>query len=191
MVAEGAGPASATVPMVLDHNRLTVEISFRRGDGSLSPLRRRWVRIRAVTAVIVAEPLARELGQSGTFPPCRRPGHGRTVRSPGKPGTGLKPGRDAAATVEGMKLSVRSGRFAIPGVRPNASCRRAACAALHVVFDYPARQLTVARPGVLTPVGAAVPCRVNRETGLFLVEATIDGEKVALGVDSGFGRSPG
>ena len=86
---------------------------------------------------------------------------------------------------EGMKLSVRSGRFAIPGVQAECVLPARCLRRLHVVFDYPARQLTVARPGVLTPVGTAVPCRVNPETGLFLVEATIDGDKVALGVDTG------
>ena len=43
----------------------------------------------------------------------------------------------------------------------------------------------MARPGALRPRGTAVPCRVNAETGLFMVETTIDGEKVALGVDNG------
>jgi hypothetical protein len=53
------------------------------------------------------------------------------------------------------------------------------------VLDYPARRLTVARPGALAHAGTAVPCRVNRETGLFMVDATIDGTTVPLGVDTG------
>jgi hypothetical protein len=54
-----------------------------------------------------------------------------------------------------------------------------------VVFDYPARRLTVAGPGLPKPRGVTVPCRINRKTGLFLVEAALDGEAVALGVDNG------
>jgi len=55
----------------------------------------------------------------------------------------------------------------------------------HVVFDYPARRLTVARPGVLEPRGVAIPCRVSPETGLFMIDATLDGEDIPLGVDTG------
>ena len=73
---------------------------------------------------------------------------------------------------EGMNISVRSGRFASPGVQAECVLPARCLRRLHVIFDYPARQLTVARPGVLTPRGTAVPCRVNPETGLFMVEAT-------------------
>ena len=54
-----------------------------------------------------------------------------------------------------------------------------------VIFDYPAGHLTVARPGVLQPRGVCVPCRVNAETGLFMIEASIDGRVVPLGIDNG------
>jgi hypothetical protein len=55
----------------------------------------------------------------------------------------------------------------------------------HLVLDYPARRMTVAHPGALRPRGAAIPCRVNPDTGLLLVDATVDGRAVALGVDNG------
>ena len=46
--------------MILDHNRMTVEIAFKRADGSLRPARA-WVDTGGTT-VVMAEPLARELG---------------------------------------------------------------------------------------------------------------------------------
>jgi len=55
----------------------------------------------------------------------------------------------------------------------------------HLVFDYPAQRLTIARPGDLKPKGIEIPCSVNAETGLFMVAATIDGDTVQLGVDNG------
>jgi hypothetical protein len=176
--AAQAGPASAVVPMTLDHNRLTVEIAFRRHDGALRTARA-WVDTGG-TAVIVSEPLARELGIDLAAMP-ETDGRLLVTENP-VPALGLG---GVPLDSEGMKLSVRAGLFAIPGVRAECVLPARCLRGLHVVFDYPARTLTVARPGTLTPRGTAVPCRVNPETGLFLVEAVMDGEKVALGVDTG------
>ena len=164
--------------MVLDHNRMTVEIAFKRGDGSLLPARA-WVDTGG-TSVVMAEPLARELGVDLSSMPANgtRP-FATTTPVPAMSLGGVP--LDCA----GMTISVRPGRFAIPGVQAECMLPARCLRRLHVVFNYPARQLTVARPGTLTPSGTAVPCRVNADTGLFMVEATIDGDKVALGVDTG------
>ena len=176
--AEEAGPASATVPLVLDHNRMTVEIAFKRADGSLRPARA-WVD-GGGTDVIVVEALARELGADlSAMPTVSEHSFATATPVPSLSVGGLP------LDTEGMKLSVNLGRFARPGVQAECVLPARCLRRLHVVFDYPARQLIVARPGVLTPKGTAVPCRVNSDTGLFMVEATIDGDKVALGVDNG------
>ncbi|MBE0665734.1 MAG: hypothetical protein IH584_07895, partial [Candidatus Aminicenantes bacterium] len=178
VAAAETGPASATVPMVLDHNRLTVEISFRRGDGSLRPAQA-WVDTGGTT-VILAEPLARELGVDLSAMPAGSE-HSFAAAAP-VPALNLG---GIQLDTKDMKLSVRPGPLARPGVQAECVLPARCLRRLHVVFDYPARTLTVARPGKLSPRGTAVPCRVNPETGLFMVEATIDGEKVALGVDTG------
>jgi len=178
IAAEVVVPQSATVPMVLDHNRLTVEIAFRRGHGSLRPARA-WVDTGG-TAVILAEPLARELGVDLSAMPASG-GHSFATETP-VPALSLG---GVPLDSEGMKLSVHPGRLARPGVQAECVLPARCLRRLHVVFDYPARTLTVARPGKLTPRGREVACRVNPETGLFMVEATIDGEQVALGVDTG------
>ncbi len=178
VAAAEAGPQSATVPMVLDHNRMTVEIAFRSGDGSLR-LARAWVDSGG-TAVIVAEALARELGVDLTAMPAGSE-HSFATEAP-VPALSLG---GMPLAVEGMKLSVHPGRFARPGVQAECVLPARCLRRLHVVFDYPMRRLTVAAPGALTPRGTAVLCRVNADTGLFMVEATIDGGKVALGVDTG------
>jgi hypothetical protein len=177
-VAEDGGPRSATVPMALDHMRMTVEIAFRRSDGSLRPARA-WVDTGG-TSMTVAEALARELGVDLSAMPA---GSGRSFAST-TPVPLMSLGGIALDT-SGMNLAVRAGRFAMPGVQAECVLPARCLRRLHVVFDYPARQMTVALPGALTPLGTAVPCRVNPETGLFMVEATIAGEKTALGVDTG------
>jgi len=177
-IAGETGPVSATVPMVLDHNRMTVEIAFKRVDGSLRPARA-WVDSGGTT-VIAAEALARELGVDLSAMPAGSAQTFATKTAVPAMSLGGMP-----LDTEGMNLSVRSGRFAIPGVQAECILPARCLRRLHVVFDYPARKLTVARPGALKPRGTAVPCRVHPETGLFMIEAMIEGGKVALGVDTG------
>jgi len=176
--AQETGPKSATVSMTLDHNRMTVDVVFTRPDGTLRPARA-WVDTGGTT-VVMAEPLARELGVDlSTMPANGTRPFATTAPVPAMRLAGV------LLDCEGMSISVRSGRLAIPGVQAECVLPARCLRRLHVIFDYPARQLTLARPGVLVPRGTAVPCRVNPKTGLFLVEATVDGEKVALGVDTG------
>ena len=177
MVKERA-PRSATVPMALDHNRMTVEVEVQQSDGTWKKVRA-WVDTGG-TAVIAAGPLALELGVDL---PAGAAGAGQTVATK-IPVPALRLG-GVLLDVEGMTISARPGKFAMPGIMAECVLPPRCLRRLHVVFDYPARKLTVARPGALIPRGGAVPCRVNPETGLFMVEATIDGEKVALGVDTG------
>jgi hypothetical protein len=178
VAASSAKPPSATVPMVLDHNRMTVDIELVRTDGSLRR-ERAWVDTGG-TSVILAETLARDLGVDL----AGMPAGGEHSFSTPIPVLALQLGGIALDT-EGMTIAVHPGRFARPGVQASCVLPARCLRRLHIVFDYPARQLTVARPGVLTPRGTAVSCRVNPETGLFMIETTIDSGKVALGVDTG------
>ena len=173
-----AEPPSATIPMVLDHNRMTVDVEFVRLDGS-TRRESAWVDTGG-TAVVLAETLARDLGVDLAGMPA---GSEHSFSTPTAVPI-LQLGGIALDT-EGMTISVHPGRFARPGVQASCVIPARCLRRLHVVFDYPAQKLIVARPGVLTPVGTAVPCRVNPETGLFMIETTIDGGKVALGVDTG------
>lgn len=178
MAAGDSGPSSATVPMALDHQRLTVDLELRRPDGSWRKARA-WVDTGG-TAVIANEALARELGADLSSMP---PGGGHSFATE-TPVPALRLG-GVPLDGAGMKLSVHPGRFVRPGVQAECVLPPRCLRRLHVVFDYPARRLTVAPPGTLAPRGTAVPCRVNPETGLFMIEATLDGEKAALGVDTG------
>jgi hypothetical protein len=171
-------PQWATVPMALDHNRMTVEVDVRNSDGTWKKVRA-WVDTGG-TAVILAEPLARELGVDLSAMPAGSE-HSFATKMPVPP---LRLG-GIFLDSEGMNVSVRAGRLARPGVRADCVLPARCLRRLHVVFDYPARKLTVARPGKLVPRGSAVPCRVNPDTGLFMVEAVIAGEKAALGIDTG------
>jgi predicted aspartyl protease len=178
VIAAEAGPRSATVPMALDHNRMTVEVDVHKSGGTWKKVRA-WVDTGG-TDMIIAGPLALELGIEL---PAGAAGAGQTVATK-IPVPALRLG-SVPLDVEGMTVAVRPGKFPLPGIEAECVLPPRCLRRLHVVFDYPARKLTVAAPGALTHRGTAVPCRVNPETGLFMIEATIDGEKVALGVDTG------
>jgi len=178
VIAGETGPRSATVPMALDHKRMTVEVEVHKSDGTWKKVSA-WVDTGS-TAVIMAEALARDLGiDLSGMPPGGEHSFATTTPVPSLSLGGIP------LDTEAMKLSVHPGRFARPGVQAECVLPPRCLRRLHVVFDYPARKMTVAGLRALTPRGAAVPCRVNPDTGLFMIEATIDGEKVALGVDTG------
>ena len=179
--AAGRSPAespSVPVPLLLDHDRMIVPVEIQLAGGALRQARA-WIDTGG-TEVIMAEPLARELGiQVSDLPNDRQ-----KSLSDKHPIAVIRLG-GMALDVEGLDLLVYPGRFALPGIPADFLLPARCLRRLHVVFDYPARSLTVALPGKLTPKGRAVPCRVNPQTGLFLVETTIDGTKAALGVDTG------
>jgi hypothetical protein len=172
-------PASATLPFALDHNRMIVDVGFVRRDGTVRTARA-WVDTGNPT-LLVAENLARDLGLDVSGLKAGDTHH--SVDSPSPAPRMLLGG--VPLDVDGVKVLVRAGTRVMPGVPAEANLPASALRRGHVVFDYPARRLTFARPGVVRPRGVAIPCRVNAATGLFQIAATVDGETVQVGVDNG------
>jgi hypothetical protein len=166
--------AAVTIPFEMDHNRMFIEVEFVGADGT-SRKARAWVDTGS-EVLVLQEPLARDLGyevpegKEEWVPLPKAPG----VRLNGWP---LDSGDVVAGVLRGPLLR--------PGLLSAAQLPASLFRNHDVVFDYPARRLTVARPGLLKPHGVPVPCRINPKTGLFLVDAILDGEAVALGVDNG------
>jgi len=168
---------SATVPFALDHNRMTVEVEFPHRAGGVRKARA-WVDTGG-TDLLVSESLARDLD-------IEVPAFKAADQSAASPSRApvMRVGGVALDTA-GMTVAVRAGRVALPGIQAECTIAPRCLRRLHVVFDYPARRLTLARPGVLKPTGTPIACRVNPETGLFMIQSVIDGERLALGVDNG------
>lgn len=178
-LTEPPGPQAATVPFTLDHNRMTVEVEFRKADGTWRKAVA-WVDLGS-QFVLVGEALARDLGLdlSGLETSPRKAWLDNAQESPLLRVGGI------ALDVRGIKVLIRPGTEFRLGVVAEAMLPASALRHDHVVFDYPARRLTIARPGALEPRGVGVPCRFNPETGLVQVDATIDGRTVAFGLDNG------
>ncbi len=177
--AASQGPRVATVPFVLDHNRLMVEVEFVRPDGTT---RRAQAWLDTGNQHLgLGEKLARDLGFDLTPLERAKP---REVAELEGPAPRVRLG-GLELDMTGIKAGVHTGVAIRPGVTAELNLPASALRRDHVVVDYPARRLTVARPGVLEPRGTPIPCRVNADTGLLMVATTIDGESVELGVDTG------
>lgn len=177
--AEGGTPGGGTVPFTLDHNRIMVDLEVLAPDGRVVPARA-WVDT-GTEAMILSESLAIELGLDTTALE-QRDGDRSVELASACPE--VRVGGVALAT-EGIPLRVYPGASTQRGLAASVHLPAGAFRDLHVVFDYPARRLTVAEPGSTEPVGAPVPCRVSPETSLIMVQATIEGSFVALGIDTG------
>jgi len=173
------GPRVATVPFALDHNRLMVDVDLVRADGTA---RRAQAWLDTGSQFLgLGERLARDLGLDVT--PLERAKTREVAELEGPTPRVMVGGLELDMT--GIKVGVHTGVSVRPGVTAELNLPASALRRDHVVLDYPARRLTVARPGVLEPRGTPVPCLVNGDTGLLMVAATIDGEMVQLGVDTG------
>lgn len=166
----------ACVPFLLDHNRAIVEVEFVRADGTIR-VARAWVDT-GDPILSLTEPLARDLGLDL---PARNEGE-RSLELPWSPPMRLG---GMPLDTQGVTARVHPRAAVQPGIHAEANLPASVLRNSCVVLDYPARLLTVARPGVLQPRGTAIPCRVHPETGLFMITVMADGEKIPLGVDNG------
>jgi len=177
-----AGLGHVTVPLLVEGNRPFVEITFRRSDGSMR--RARFLVDSGGGGFLLVEPLARDLGLQW----------GETT-----PEEGME---FAAATVPPnafvgeFPLDLDAKRVAVvigtDNILPHAAPGHAEgmfpghlLARYHVVFDYPNEMFTLARPGVLTPRGSALPMPVSKEQGFPRTEIEVDGATHGFLVDTG------
>jgi hypothetical protein len=174
-----AGPRTATLPFVLDHNRMIVELQLVRPDGTLRSAQA-WVDT-GNQHLLVCKQLAQELGleAAGTGEEGTQVAQVWATTTPGMRLGGL------SLDTAGIRTKILPGASVLPGVPAEVNLPSSALLHDRFVLDYPARRLTVARPGLSKPRGTVIPCQVNASTGLFQIAASVDGETVQLGVDTG------
>lgn len=171
---------SATVPMILDHNRMLVDAAVRKPDGSWRKVRL-WVD-SGYALFCLSEPLARDLGIDLT--PAQDPSF-QNAQLPVTAPSGLRLGDmdldlDQVPTAVVFKPFWFFSTMQIDGNLPASVLRK-----YRVVFDYPRREMTLAQANDLMPKGSAVPLTVHPESGIARVEASIDKERVGLALDVG------
>jgi hypothetical protein len=172
-------PRAVTVPFATDHDRMLVEVQFARPDGSWRAARA-WVDT-GNQVLVLGGALARDLGLVA-WETVGRGDAGAADVAVAAPRVRLAGMR---LPEDGVRAKARPVRFPFAGVPAEANLPASLLRHWRVVLDYPASLLTVALTGAGEQRGVPVPCRVNAETGLLMVTATVDGEDVQLGVDNG------
>jgi hypothetical protein len=187
---EAGAPEAATMPFLFDDNRVFVEITFVKPDGT---------RRKALAFVnmgqggfVLSNALFRELA----------PGPGKPVHmmfdtmpiavdgAAFQPETladnitigfsSSAPTADGSARRDSTVMADFSAPLKVEAILPPGLLQH-----FTVVFDYAARTMTLAAPGTLTPQGARVPIRVNPMTGFAMVDVDIDGTHHAFVLDNG------
>ena len=168
-----AEPRSATVPLALDHNRMTVAVEFPRPGGGVRTARA-WVDMGG-TDIVVSESLARDLGIDVPSPLAAD----RSVPSPSR-APAMRVGGVALHT-EGIAVAVRAGGVALPGIKAECTIAPRCLRRLHVVFDFPG-QMTWWQAG-------PAPARRDLDIVGLTLRPESDGSFAVAGVVSRNGRA--
>lgn len=171
---------SGTVPIDLRDNRVFVQLTCVRPDGSL-----RQARFQVDSgggSVILSESLSHDLALKSIASPSQEDGETfQPVTSPEIRIVEMPLNLSDVSTIVtvGSKGEFSPGSGA-EGFFPARLLRK-----YEVVFDYPARQFTVAQPGALKPRGVPVRSPIGANSGFPRIELTVDGEKYGFLLDTG------
>lgn len=170
---------SATIPMQVENNRVYLVLDVALPNGR-SRKARFWVDTGG-GGLILAEPLAREAGL--TFQGKKMRAEGAELQAVTKPR--LRLGGLPLDLSSCRSFAALDSRRVFPG--SPAEGLLPACALRHyqVVFDYPARRFTLARPATLTPRGRRIPAAFDAQSGFFRVELKVAGKSYGFLLDTG------
>lgn len=167
----------ATVPLYVEFNRPFVDLEFTRPDGGIRKARF-WVDTGG-GGFILTEPLAKELNLK----------LGEVFSEEGEKMARID---SPQTSLGGMALDLKDARAFVmigaknimPGVNAEGLFPGHILRRYHVIFDYPGRKFTLAKPGVLKPRGVQLSSPIGR-TGFPRIEATIGGETFGFLLDTG------
>lgn len=181
----GADPGEevsrTTVPLVLgDNNRPYVNVALRGPDGAERTLR--MLLDTGGGGFILGEDTARALGLDWDKPaPGEEPRFAK-VKSPPEARLGAK----ALSLVPERVLVALGEESGMPGdTEADGLFPGHVLAQYHVIVDYPAGELTLAKPGGVEPRGEPLPMGVSKPMGFPRTEVRIDGEEYGFLLDTG------
>jgi hypothetical protein len=170
---------AATVPIILDHNRIVIDVDLSLADGSTRRIRG-WVdngdpdlhlSRRAATLL----DLNVTCGDSECSAP---PPHEITIG-------GMKISLAAVKEAKIPLKSVAAAAVMEPGMNAEISLPSTILRDYGVLVDYPRREFTIAQPSTLKFKGVSAKVIVNAENGLVQVPSQIENKKYNLALDLG------
>jgi len=182
VVAQGFASSAkkVTVPIFMEDHRIFVDAQFARVDGSLRTARL-WVDTGNPDFQIT-EKLAKELGVDLSGPPVKSDDGVQQiqVQLPGVQIGGMTLDMQSAKP---MVVQGASNVFA--GSQTEGNLPATILMHYRVVLDISHRSMTLALPGNGKAGGKRVACRIQPNTGMVQMEATIDDQQFSLALDSG------
>ncbi len=169
----------ATVPLIVENNRPYIDLEFTRPDGSVR--KARFILDTGGGAFIFVESLAKDIGLKPTGPEFK------------EEGSRFAPTRAPSTRVGEMELDLENVRSVIVLGQKSAVAGDAAegmapghlLARYHVIFDYPAKKFTLAKPGILKPQGARIASPIGKQSGFPRIEIQINGANYGFLLDTG------
>ena len=175
-------PDQVTVPLSIEGNRPFIDLTLERADGS-----KRSARFLVDTgggAFLITETLARDLGLHWGKPEREEAHEIAFLATPPIALVGAMP-----LELDPHRVAVAIGATRIlPPVAPGheeGMLPGHVLAHFQVVVDYPKAKLTLARPGVLKPMGDALPMPVSKGAGFPRTEIDVDGTTYGFLIDTG------
>jgi hypothetical protein len=168
---------SVTVPLIIDHGRILIDVDVLLSNGTKQHVRA-WVD-NGNPDLYISQRLATTVicnGQvcSGT-PPVEMSIGGMTITLGGRiPGAGIK-----EAKVPAGGIAIAAGVDAEMNI-PSTILRR-----YDVLIDFPGHQFTIAQPGTLHFRGPSSKVSINAENGLIQIPSQIENKKYNLALDVG------
>ncbi len=166
-------PSAATIPFILDAQRILMKVIFEAPDGSRREALT-WFNM-GMPAPILTKALYHELGIDQGRPLTLRIG-GLSVEA--TPNSVV----DGDGGIANPNFNDRFSPYPIEAMVPASLLRQ-----FVVTLDYQRRALTISLPGDRQPDGVAVPCTIDAQTGLVAVDVMVEGERGRMVVDAGSG----
>jgi len=179
-VSFAAPVKKVTVPLFIEDHRIFVDAQFIRKDGSLRTARL-WVDTGNPDFQIT-EKLAKDLGLDLSGPQIKSDDGVPQVQVqlPGLRIGSMSLDLHGAAT---MVVLGPSNVFA--GSQTDGNLPATILMHYQIGLDIAHRSMTLAQSGAARPKGTRVACLVQPKTGMVQIEASIDGKKYSLALDSG------
>jgi hypothetical protein len=174
-------PASVTVPITLDHNRIIVDVRFSLPDGNTTRVRA-WLDT-GNPDLWITERLAKKLGLelSGETKELM----GLKVRTSQAPRELLIGGMSVPLADLKEARALLDRKSIGPGLSAEINLPSTILRKYEVVVDYPNRELTIAAPGTIHFEGTRAKAILNPQNGLIQIPGNIAGAQYNLGLDLG------
>jgi hypothetical protein len=174
------GDKPETIPFILDHNRMMIDVEIQKKDGSWRKARL-WID-SGYSEFFISEQLAKDLGIDLSENRNTMPGsYGIYLEE----APAIRIG-NILLDMKDIKSSVRAEPYwSYKAMNNDGNLPASVLRKYHVIFDYPKQLFTIAEPGILKPGGTGSKISIHPLTGIIQMDAEIKGEHFSFALDIG------